>query len=394
MQYDLTSGRRPIPLRPHYQHRRPAPFFLGDEGLPETGVDLEMNRVENYQDHMKKRLMEAAAQVAISQMAIGIGAEIAFAAASTAAAAATTAGAAALAAGATASTAAMAASSVVPIVGWAVAALIAVGTFIGGRIGKKRAEEAINDAKRDIQSYGEATQKQISDAQMAVAVQEYPAAESLAASSTPLEGLGAFLGLRKKKITHAVAKAQVKSVQVVGQVYLRALRYGSQAVGWKKGADYAKYREKKWVANSKRVQNMFERKLDNPYKMVAHDLDTIGRTVSGQQVAHVTRDKARTLVAKAKQDMDEYRDKTLAAINTEEYREAVRVNIAKGLRGDSSFASKVSEIKARDKMIDAEFMSSQQVAAAAPDNVAGSGGGGGLMATAATIASAFFLLRP
>lgn len=393
MQYEVTSGRRAVPLRPHYQHRRPAMFFLGDEGLPETGVDLNMHRTEDYMDTMKKRLLEAAAQVALSQMAISIGTEVAFAAASTVAAGATAAGAAALAAGATASTAAIAAGSVIPIVGWAAAAVIAIGTFIGGRIGKRRAEEAVRDGKKKIEAYGKLVQDQVKSAQMAVAVQELPAAESLAASSEPLDGLGSFFGIRKKQITHAVSKAQVKSVQVVGQAILRTGAAGAKLVGDKRGEEKAKKWEAKWNANSDRVQKMFERKLDNPYKMIAHDLDTIGRTVSGQQVAHVTKQKVAELVKKATQDMNEYRDKTMAAINTQDYREAVRVNIAKGLRGDPSFASKASEIRARDKMIDSEFTSSQQVAAVT-GNVAGQAGGGGLMATAATIASAFFLLRP
>jgi hypothetical protein len=388
-QFDLTSGRRMKRVRARHDI-----FFLGEVDLPATGVELSMRRTEDYQDTLKKKLMEAAAQVAISQMAISIGSEIAFSVASTAAAAATTAGAAALAAGASASTAAIAGSSVVPIVGWAVAAIIAIGTFVGGRIGKRRAEEAIADGKKQIQRYGDETQATVKAAQMAVADAEYPAAESLAASNAPLEGLGSFLGIRKSQITHAVAKAQVYSIQKPGQLLLRTGQMGARLVGDKRGEEYAKMREKKWVANSDRVQKMFERKLDNPYKMVANDIDTIGRTVSGQQVAYVTQKKVGELVKRAKQDMDEYRDKTLAAINTPEYREAVRVNIAKGLRGDPDFAGKVNEIRARDKMIDSEFMSSQQVAAAAPGNVANSTGGSGLLATAATIASAFFLLRP
>ncbi len=393
-QFDLTSGRHGVRMRP--TRRRQEVFFLGDVDLPDPGVSLQMTRTQDYQNAMKKSLMEAAAQIALSQMAISIGSELAFSIASTAAAAATTAGAAALAAGATASTAAIAAGSVVPIVGWAVAAVIAVGTFVGGRIGKRRAEEAIAGAKEEIQKYGDQIQAQIQSAQMAVAASEYSAAESLAVSNTQLDGLGdlgSFLGITKAGITNAVAKLQVLTVQKPVQALLRTGQIGAKLVGDKRGAEKAAALERKWNANSQRVADLFARKLENPYKMLAGDLDKIGRSVSGQEVAHVTQQKARELVKRAKQDMDEYRDKTMAAINTPDYHEAVRINIAKGLRGDPAFLSKTDEIIARDKMVDAEFNSARQVTAALPPGAAPAGGGS-LLATAATIASAFFLLRP
>ncbi len=393
-QFDLTSGHHGARMR--RVRRRPEVFFLGDVDLPDPGVDLQMTRTADVMTTMKKRLMEAAAQVALSQMAISIGSELAFSAASTAAAAATTAGAAALATGATASTAAIAAGSVIPIVGWAVAAIIAVGTFIGGRIGKKRAEEAIAGAKEDIQKYGDQIQAQIQDAQMSVAAAEYPSAESLAVSNTVLDGLGdlgSFLGITKAGITQAVAKLQVLTVQKPVQALLRTGQIGAKLVGDKRGAEKAADLERKWNANSKRTEELFARKLQNPYKMLAGDLDKIGRVVSGQEVAHITQQKARELVKKAKQDLDEYRDKTMAAINTPNYHEAVRINIAKGLRGDPAFLAKTDEIIARDKMVDAEFNSARQVTAALPPGAAPTGGGS-LLATAATIASAFFLLRP
>lgn len=395
-QFEIRSGVDGVRMHPREYRFNPESFMLGDEPLtPSTGVTADMKRTEEVMDTMKKRLLEAAAQTAVAQMAISIGTEVAFSAASSAAAAATAAGSAALAAGATASGAAIAAGSVVPIVGWAVAAVVAIGTLVGGHIGKKRAKAEVQRGKKEIQRYGDAMSAEIKAAQLAIAQEEYPAAVELAQSGQPLDGLGglgSFLGIRKKHITKATAKAQVASVKYVGKAVLKTGEVGARLVGDERGVAKAKKWQRKWEANSDRVEKMFARKLENPYTMVARDLDTIGRTISGQQVVHVTREKVNELVKKARQDMDEYRDKTLAAMNTAEYREAVRVNIAKGLRGDPEYAAQVRQLEAQDKMVDAEFMSSQQVGAAEIAMARESGlpvptGKGDFLTTAATIAS-------
>lgn len=394
--YEFRSGLGGVRARCVSRVRRPAPFFLGDD-VTDTGVSLTLSRVEQQTKEMKRKLTETAAQVAVSQMAISIGTDIAFAAANTAAAAATAAGAAALAAGASASSAAIAAGSCVPIIGWAAAAVIAIGTFIGGRIGKRKAAEEVEKGKREIQDYGDKINAEVSDAEAAAGDQEFAAGKALADSGQPLSGLGSFLGISKRDVTQTLAKAQVLTVQKPIQAILRTGQLGARLVGDKRGAEMAKKWEDNWNRNSERVADLFARKLDNPYTMLAGDLDKIGRTVSGQEVVHVTRQQIAKLVAAAKKDMDEYRDKVMSTMAQPEYREAVRVNIAKGLRGDPQFASQVNEIAARSKMVDAEFSSSQQVAAAENQVAKATGtstGGAGLLATAATLVSAFFLLRP
>jgi hypothetical protein len=223
-----------------------------------------------------------------------------------------------------------------------------------------------------------------------VADEEWPAAERLAVSGQPLEGLGSFLGIKKSDITQAVAKVQTKTVGEVGKVILRTGRVGAQLVGDKRGEAMVRKQEDNWNRNTKRVEKMFAEKLNNPYKMIAHDLDTIGRTVSGQQIVHVMKQKIAQLLAAAQRDFDAYRAGAIAQASTPEYRETVRIDLAKGLRKDPDFERKAAEIKARNKMIDAEF-SPTALASSVPQ---GPEGGGGLLTTAAGLVGAFFLFRP
>jgi hypothetical protein len=239
-------------------------------------------------------------------------------------------------------------------------------------------------------------QQQVRDVQMRVADEEYPAAETLAASGAPLNGLGSFfesIGLTKQNITRTVAKAQTKSVGVVGKAVLRTARVGAQLVGDKRGEEIARKQEDNWNRNTKRVEEMFAQKLQNPYRMIAHDLDTIGRTLSGQQVVHVMAGKIADLIAAARRDLDEYKANAISMAATPEYRDAVRTNIAKGLRDDPDFASKAAVINARNKMLAAEF-SPSSVAASVPTGPEGKASGASLLATAASLVGAFFFLRP
>lgn len=333
--------------------------------------------VTRKSDELTKSLKRAAMQTAAAQMAASVAAMAIEMAAVSAAGYATAA-------------AAIAAGSCIPIIGWAAAAVIAAGTWIGGDIAKRKVKEMMADAKQKIQEMGDATTAEVEAVQSRIADAEMPAAEQLAVSGQPLEGLGAFLGVTKKNITGAVAKAQTKSVGVVGQAILRTGRTGAQLVGDKKGEAYVRKKEEDWDRNTKRVEKMFAEKLQNPYKMIAHDLDTIGRTVSGQQIVHVMKAKIDELLKAARRDFDLYKAGSIAQAETPEYRELVRVNLAKGLRGDPDFASKAAEINARQKMIAAEF-SPTALAASVPSAPAS---GASLLGTAAAAVGAFMFFRP
>jgi len=379
-QYLVDPAGRSLML-PRYR-RYLEPEFLGADEVAQE-PQLALTSMNDQAALLKKRMIEAATEQAVAQMAVSVAAGVLF---DTAAGVAVATGA-AMAAGMTAATAA----SVVPIVGWVVAALIAIGTLVGGSIAKKQIHKMIEAAKDEIQGYGRRTQATVQAAKNQVGEQEYAAAEQLAASGQPLEGLGA-LGI-KKFLTGTVAKAQTKSVQVVGDAVLKTGAAGARLVGDKKGEAKAKKWNDAWDRNSKRVALMFEKKLQNPYHMFAEDIDAIGRTFSGQQAVHEIRNKTGSLVAAAKRDMDEFRDKTLAMTATPEYHEAVRVNIAKGLRGDPQFAQRAQELKARDKMVDAAFTSSDQVTGVintAQGKPAESTGAAGLLGTAAAIGAFLF----
>ncbi len=375
-QYLIDPNGRSLLLQP--ARRRPPSDFLGAE------PELKLDQMNQQAALMKKRMIEAATEQAVAQMTVSIATGIVF---DTAAGVAAATGA-AVAAGMTAATAA----SVVPIVGWVVAALIAIGTLVGGSIAKKQIHKMIEGAKDEIQGYGRRVQATVQAAKNQVGEDEWAAAQALAASGQPLEGLGGF----KDMFTHAIAKAQTKSVQVVGDAILKTGAAGARLVGDKKGEAKAKKWNDAWDRNSKRVDEMFAKKLNNPYHMFAEDIDAIGRTFSGQQAVHVVRNKIGSMVAAAKRDMDEFRDKTLSMVGTPEYHEATRINLAKGLRGDPQFAQRAQELQARDKMVAAAFTSNDQVTGVvntAQGKPADAGGGAGALGTAAALIGAFFMFR-
>lgn len=342
------------------------------------GADPEMDltNTERQTKQLKKELTRAAVETAVAQtaasLAVDVGVAIALQGATVAAA--------------------MAAGSCVPIIGWAAAAVIAIGTLISSNVSKRHIKKILDDTKQKIQIYGDKTQDAVRAEENRIADAEFPAAEKLAQSGEPLGGLEGWLS--KKKITHAVAVLQTKSVGIVGKAILRTGRFGAHLVGDKKGEARARKYEQNWDANTKRVQEMFERKLQNPYTMIAHDLDTIGRTVGGTQAEHVVKKKAAQLLAAAMKDMDLFRDKMLANFQTEDYRHAVRTNLARGMRGDPQYAAQVTELQANKKMLDATFASpvmAEQVVAASTVNPPPSAAG--LVGTAAAI-GAFLFLRP
>lgn len=406
---DLSGRSRLRPLKRH----RVVSFGLGDDTYPAasspapTGdvyptspsqinpnwlpslpnVDASSPNSDTVAGGMKKSLLIAAAQVAVAQMALSVGADIAIGAATTAAATATAAGAAALAAGATATSAALAAGSCVPIVGWAIAAVIAIGTYIGGEVAKRQTKKLIEDVKTKIAAYGNLINQQVQTQQLALATQQYPAALALATSGQALQGLGSFLGITKAGIIHAFSEAQTKSVQLVGDAILKTGAAGAKLVGDKRGEALAEKKQAAWDKNSQRVEVMFEGKLQNPYKMLAQDVDTIGRSVSGQQTVHVVRIKTTELYNASVRDMNAYRDKVFAAMQTPEYLQALTVNIAKAMRGDPTFSAQATQIDAQQKMLGNVFNSVQQKAST-------SGNAGGILAAGAAALGTFLFLRP
>lgn len=350
---------------------------LGADDEPQ----LQMTGVEQQTRILKQRMIETATTQAVVQMGTSLAVDTAFAA-----------GGAAFGAAAAVGMSAAAAASVVPIVGWAVAALLVVGNLIGSHVAKKRMKEVLNDAKMKIEQYGAQTTATISEAKSRVGEEEFPVAEKLAASNAALDGLDGWFS--KKKILHALSVAHVKPVQYAVKGVLRTGQIGARLVGDKKGAEKAKRWEEHWDQNSKRMEGLMADKLSNPYRAFAQDLDHVGRTFGGQEGVHVMRQRAGKLVEAAKHDMDVYRDAMLAKISSAEYRDATRTNIAKGLRNDPGFAARATELQARDRMLESGFSSSVQVPATTDlvqGKPVGTSNATSLLSTAAAIGAFFWL---
>jgi hypothetical protein len=254
---------------------------------------------------------------------------------------------------------AMAAGSVVPIVGWALSVAIAIGTMIGAAKAKRDVAKIMADAQAQIKSYGDQTSATIKTAQDQVGQQEFPAAQQLANSGQPIEGLGGGI-FSKEFWTKAVTATVLKPVEYAGKAILASTKGAAELVGYKKGAAYIAQKQKNWDDNSARVQDMLNRRLQNPYTSIAADLDAAGRTLAGTQITHVVRQKAAQLVAAAKKDMDAFRDQMLAMLPTDDYHTNVRNNLAKGLRGDPQYAAQVQELQGRNAMLAATMTSSAQ----------------------------------
>jgi hypothetical protein len=307
-------------------------------GLGADAPEQTFENTERATASLKKGMVEAVVQTAVAQTAASTAAEVA------------TQG--------VAITAAMAAGSVIPIVGWALSIAIAIGTMIGAAKAKRDIAKILADVQTQLKAYGDQTQASIKTAQDQVAQQELPAAQQLADSGQPIAGLGGIFD--KSFWTKAVTATVLKPVEYVGKAGLAAAKAGANLVGDKRSAAFIAKQQQNWDDNSARVQDMLNRRLQNPYTSIAHDLDAAGRTLAGTQVTHVVRQKAAQLLAAAKKDMDGFRDKMLGLVQTDDYHTNVRTNLAKGLRGDPQFAAQVQELQGRNAMLAATMTSSAQ----------------------------------
>lgn len=333
--------------------------------------EMSFTNTERAAASLKQGMTEAVVQTAVAQTAASTAAEIA------------TQG--------VAITAAIAAGSVVPIIGWALSVAIAIGTMIGAAKAKRDVAKILNDVQVQLKAYGDQTTATIKAAQDQVAQQEFPAAQQLADSRQPIDGLGGIFN--KSFWTQAVTATVLKPVEYVGKAVLATAKGAAKLTGDTHGAAFLAKQQQNWDSNSARVQDMLDHRLQNPYTGIAKDLDAAGRTLAGTQVTHVVRQKAAQLLAAAKQDLDGFRDKMLSMATTDDYHTAVRTNLAKGLRGDPQFALQVQELKARNAMLAATMTSSTasndvvQAASATPKPDAGS-----VLAKALTVAGILMAL--
>jgi hypothetical protein len=94
----------------------------------------------------------------------------------------------------------------IPVLGQAIAGLIAVVQLIAGKKYEKDTQKVIKDASDDIKIRAEASSAQVKAAAQEVYLQELPAAQLLAMSAQPLDGLGKSLKKAVSRVGSAISR--------------------------------------------------------------------------------------------------------------------------------------------------------------------------------------------
>jgi hypothetical protein len=103
----------------------------------------------------------------------------------------------------------------IPVIGWAIAAVVAVTQQITGKIYEAQMKKVINNCIGDIKQRGEDVKARVQTAAIKVANEELPAAQALAVSNVQLNGLGDFWSKSVKSV-EKVFKSIPKELKHVG----------------------------------------------------------------------------------------------------------------------------------------------------------------------------------
>ena len=205
-----------------------------------------------------------------------------------------------------------------PIVGWALSLVYAGVQAIVGSKYQRESEALIGDFQNEMKATQAQFQAKIDAAANEAMRQEAPAAQQLALSNLPLEGLGEFGDIwsdAKDVIMRPVKEAQRIVKQVVGSP----------------------------------VYNTVQKVVGKPLEQVANKVEDAAfdarDTLTGRSAKEDVEkaiDKARGI---AVGQMSEAANKAIAEINSPAYRQQLRINMAKQIRADPAVAAMLNQIK-------------------------------------------------
>lgn len=278
----------------------------------------------------------------------------------------------------------------IPVIGWAVGAIISLGQFIIGKHYEREMKRNIDRGMQDITAFAEKANAQVVSAASRIYEEEYPSAVALAVSPTPLNGLGeSFWGKLEdkaikptatlmRKINMVPTNIVVKLSRTVVEDHLKASIAGAKLVGLKSTAEDMQH----YYDKGRAVASDIERRAADP--KLAADL------MSGKETADVAQARMDEIKSVVYKDIGKQTDEAILRLESPQGRYEIRKQTALTLRNDPSV-----------KALRAKFESDQrQTLAQAEHNLNALASGGSslnkttaLVGTALAAGAAFLFMR-
>lgn len=224
----------------------------------------------------------------------------------------------------------------IPVIGWAVGAIISLGQFIIGKHYERELKRNIDRGMQDITAFAERANAQVVSAASRIYDEEYPSAVALAVSPTQLNGLGeSFWGKLEDKVLKPAATAVrrinmvptnlvVKGSKMVVGHHMQASIDLTKAIGLKSTSeDIQHYYDKGRV-----IADDIERRAADP--KLASDL------MSGKETADVAQARMDEIKSIVYKDIGKQTDEAILKLESPQGRYEIRKQTALTLRDDPS----------------------------------------------------------
>lgn len=279
----------------------------------------------------------------------------------------------------------------IPVVGWAAEAIMAVWalmTYLAAQHVKAAIKKIMADLKKAVSVKQKAVEADVHAVEDKISTEVFPAAQALAISNTPINGLGDIwqrIGGGIKKAAKVVVKVHVAPIKAAGHETLKAAASISKAVGAKGLSKTLESKERVWDNVSAHAEKYASDRLGDP-RQIANDLRGLKEMMTGEVQIRKAQEGADKIKAKVFAMLELNKSDTLARMATAEYRDTLTKNIARSIRNDPKMLE------------DAQFYVAQQEKLAvknglSPDaqipNVTGSNAG--FLASLAALGAVFML---
>ncbi len=282
----------------------------------------------------------------------------------------------------------------VPIVGWALGIIYSVLQWFASKHVKRETTSIMNDLKVEIDQKNKQVQRQVHTEEDRIANELLPAAQALALSSAPLEGLGSLwtsvtgsVRTAAKQVSKAVVQVHKVPAKFAVDQTMKAAAGAARTVG-AKGVAAQLDRDRAHVDHAVEIAATHaEKDLGDPKEMDA-ELRRVAGYVNGDEQIRAAKEGAAKVRAKVFAQLAAAKADTLAQMATDKYRQNLTLSMAKAIRGDPNMlnAARVYQKQEQDAALRAGLPASTVVATVPSSNI-------GTIATVGAALSAFFLLR-
>ncbi len=239
---------------------------------------------------------------------------------------------------------------IVPPIGTIVGAVYAVVQYFVGSHYSARVKEVITSTVKSIKKKQQEAETAVLAATDAAYAQELPAAQALALSNQPLEGFMSSVGHAFRSAGKAIEKSasQVKDVHLL--VTKKAVDAGVKVTmapvhGVLRGAASVT-----GGSLSREVTRWDDKTHQDARGLIKYggNPELTTNVITGKQQLIIAEKKCAELKKNAYAQIDKLRTETLAKIASPAYRQTLRVNIAKALRGDQSLYAEAARLDAEE----------------------------------------------